>query len=278
MNTPEVRTREGLAEDQGPEGRQEDRAERSGPRIGDAIGDMLRDAYQASLTQNAAPVVQIVERDDGLVKALPVAPWIAPVEQWPDEERRALDLLKGKVLDIGAGGGRAARALLDRGHDVTAIDISPGALDVCRQQGIRSVLRTTVDEHAATGVRYDGFLLLGANLGLLESRERGPRFLRALAAMAAPGAVIVGHGNNATDSSDPLQLPYNERSLRAGRIAGQRTLRIRYRDVATPWFHYLCLAPRELAELTTGTGWELADTTYFKDSTTAYIATLRRKG
>jgi 2-polyprenyl-3-methyl-5-hydroxy-6-metoxy-1,4-benzoquinol methylase len=279
LNAPEIRARGGLTEDEPHDDQgSEDRAERSGPRVGDAIGDMLRDAYQSSLTQNAAPVVQIVERDDGLVKSLPVAPWIAPVEQWPDEERRALDLLKGKILDIGAGGGRAARALLDRGHDVTAIDVSPGALDVCRRQGIRTVLRTTVDEHAATGVRYDGFLLLGANLGLLESRERAPRFLRALASMAAPGAVVVGHGNNITDSDDPLQLPYNERNLRAGRIAGQRTLRIRYRDVATPWFHYLCMAPRELAELAVGTGWELTDTTYFKNSTAIYIATLRRIG
>jgi 2-polyprenyl-3-methyl-5-hydroxy-6-metoxy-1,4-benzoquinol methylase len=277
MTAPRIRTAEDERRDgQRTEG-QEDRADRFGPRIGDAIGDMLRDAYRASLAPNATPVLQIMERDDGLVKSLPVAPWIAPIEQWPNDERRALDLLKGKVLDIGAGGGRAARELLARGHDVTAIDISPGALDVCSQQGIRSVVRATVDEHAATGARYDGFLLLGANLGLLESRERAPRFLRALAAMAAPGAVIVGHGNNMTDSNDPLQRPYGERNLRAGRIAGQRTLRIRYRDVATPWFHYLCLAPRELAELTTGTGWELTDTTYFKNSPGDYIATLRRE-
>lgn len=280
MHAPDLRTLGGLAEEE-PRDRRgtEDRQESGfGPRIGDAIGDMLRDAYRASLTSDAAPVLQIMERDDGLVKSLPVAPWIAPIEQWPNEQRRALDLLKGKVLDIGAGGGRAARALLDRGHAVTAIDISPGALEVCRQQGIQSAVLATVDEHAATGARYDSFLLLGANLGLLESRERAPRFLRALAAMAAPGAVIVGQGNNRTDSDDPLDLSYNERNLRAGRIAGQRTMRIRYRDVATSWFHYLCLAPRELAELASGTGWELTDTTYDENSTVDYIATLRREG
>ncbi|HUR07668.1 MAG TPA: methyltransferase domain-containing protein [Nonomuraea sp.] len=276
MHAPDLRTLEEEPRDRrGTEDRQEDCC---GPRIGDAIGDMLRDAYRASLTSDAAPVLQIMERDDGLVKSLPVAPWIAPIEQWPNEQRRALDLLKGKVLDIGAGGGRAARALLDRGHAVTAIDISRGALEVCRQQGIQSAVLATVDEHATTGARYDSFLLLGANLGLLESRERAPRFLRALAAMAAPGAVIVGQGNNRTDSDDPLDLSYNKRNLRAGRIAGQRTMRIRYRDVATSWFHYLCLAPRELAELASGTGWELTDTTYDKNSTADYIATLRREG
>ncbi|WP_290120571.1 methyltransferase domain-containing protein [Actinomadura sp. DC4] len=214
-----------------------------------------------------------MERDDGMVKAAPVASWIATTDQWSDDDRRALDLLKGKVLDVGAGGGRAARALQDRGHPVTAMDVSPGAVDVCRRQGIRSVVHGTVDDHAATGARYDSFLLLGGNLGLLDSRERAPEFLRALATMAAPGAVIVGQGNNRTDSTDPEHLAYNRRNLRAGRIAGQRTMRIRHRDMATPWFHYLCLAPRELSELATGTGWELTDVVNATNST-AYLATL----
>jgi 2-polyprenyl-3-methyl-5-hydroxy-6-metoxy-1,4-benzoquinol methylase len=253
------------------------RADRLGPRIGDAIGESLRIAYQASRESSAPPVFQVMERDDGVVKANPIASWIASIDQWPDEDRRALDLLKGKVLDIGAGGGRAARALQDRGHAVTAIDISAGAVDVCRQQGIRSVVQGTVEEHAATGgARYDSFLLLGGNLGLLDSCERAPEFLRALAAMAAPGAVIVGQGNNRTDSKDPEHLAYNGRNLRAGRIAGHRTLRIRYQDLATPWFHYLCLAPRELSQLASGTGWELTDVVNSKTST-AYVATLHLK-
>ncbi|SNR58975.1 methyltransferase domain-containing protein [Actinomadura mexicana] len=280
MNLPPADAPGSAAENEtGDEGRghREERVHRPGPRIGDAVGDMLLAAYRASLDPAADPVLQIAERDDGLVVPLPVAPWIAAIDHWPGEERQALELVKGKVLDIGAGGGRAARALLDRGHEVTALDVSPGALEVCRRQGIRSAVLGTVDEHAAAGRRYDSFLLLGANLGLLGSREQAPGFLRALAAMAAPGAVIVGHGRNLTDSDDPMHLSYNRRNLRAGRIAGQRTLRIRYRDVATPWFPYLNLAPRELAELTTGTGWELTDITHFESSPSGYTATLHHQ-
>ncbi|WP_329347346.1 methyltransferase domain-containing protein [Streptomyces sp. NBC_01261] len=247
---------------------------RPGPRTGDAIGDMLLAARRTAAHPAAAPVLQIIERDDGFVQSAPVASWIAPIDQWPDEDRQALDLVKGRrVLDIGAGGGRAARALLDRGHDVTALDVSPGALEVCRQRGVQSLAHGTVDEHSGSGARYDNFLLLGANLGLLESRERAPWFLRVLAAMAAPGAVIIGQGHNITDSQAPQHLPYNQRNLRAGRIAGQRTLRIRYRDVTTSWFHYLCLAPHELAVLAAGTGWRLTDTAP-SDTATSYIATL----
>ncbi|MDV9169997.1 methyltransferase domain-containing protein [Streptomyces sp. W16] len=252
----------------------QDPEDRQGPRTGDAIGDLLLAAHQAAADPTAAPVLQIIERDDGFVKSAPLTSWLAPIDEWPDEDRQALDLVKGgRVLDIGAGGGRAARVLMERGHDVTALDVSPGALEVCRQVGVKSLVHGTVDEHAGSGARYDSFLLLGANLGLLESRERAPQFLRALAAMAAPGAVIIGQGHNMTDSRAPQHLPYNRRNLRAGRIAGQRTMRIRYRDVATPWFHYLCLAPQELAELAAGTGWQLTDIAPF-DSATDYIATL----
>jgi len=268
-----------LTEVSGDEPGEGDGAERMdplGPRVGDAIGESLLLAYQAFLESSAAPLFQIIERDDGMVKAFPVRTWIATIDQWPEEDRQALDLLKGTVLDIGAGGGRAARELQDRGHAVTAMDVSPGAVEVCRRQGIRSVVHGTVDEHAATGPRYDSFLLLGANLGLLDSRERAPEFLRALAAMAAPGAVIVGQGNNRSDSTDPEHLALNRRNLRAGRIAGQRVMRIRHRDVATPWFNYLCLSPRELSQLATGTGWELTDVVNSKNSTT-YLATLHLK-
>ncbi|WP_416963478.1 methyltransferase domain-containing protein [Streptomyces sp. Agncl-13] len=272
MNTPAVTAATG-GESGRPRGAQ-DPDDNRGPRTGDAIGDLLLAAHQAAEDPAAAPVLQIIERDDGFVKSAPVTSWIAPVDEWPDEDRQALDLVKGgRVLDIGAGGGRGARVLMDRGHDVTALDVSPGALEVCRQQGVRSLVHGTVDEHAGSGARYDSFLLLGANLGLLESRERAPRFLRALAAMAAPGAVIIGQGHNMSDSQAPQHLPYNQRNLRAGRIAGQRTLRIRYRDVATPWFHYLCLAPHELAVLAAGTGWQLADIAPV-DTATDYIATL----
>ncbi|MEV0735771.1 methyltransferase domain-containing protein [Streptomyces sp. NPDC050549] len=274
MNTPAVTA--GLRGESGQSLDAQDPGDRQGPRTGDAIGDLLLAAHRAAADPDTAPVLQIIERDDGFVKSASLTSWLAPVDQWPDEDRQALDLVKGhRVLDVGAGGGRAARVLMERGHDVTALDVSAGALEVCRRQGVRSLVHGTVDEHAGSGARYDSFLLLGANLGLLESRERAPRFLRALAAMAAPGAVVIGQGHNMTDSGDPQQLSYNRRNLRAGRIAGQRTLRIRYRDVTTPWFDYLCLAPRELAELAAGTGWQLTDTAP-SDKATDYIATLTR--
>lgn len=71
-------------------------------------------------------------------------------------------------------------------------------------------------------------------------------------------------------------LPGRRRRRRRGRRVRRGTMRIRYRDMTAPWFHYLCLAPRELSQLATGTGWELTDVVDAENST-AYFATLHLK-
>src|SRR5919106_2020681 len=91
---------------------------------GDAFGSMLLDHLEGK-----EDVHEIVERDDGFVSAARLN-YFAPVRRWPPVERRALRFVRGRVLDVGCGAGRVAVELQDRGHDVVAIDVSPGALEV----------------------------------------------------------------------------------------------------------------------------------------------------
>jgi SAM-dependent methyltransferase len=184
-----------------------------------------------------------------------------------------VDRVAGAVLDVGVGGGRIALVLQERGVDVTGLDISPGALHVSRARGVRRLVCATVDQHAEAGRRYDTFLLLGNNLGLLEGRERAPGFLRALAAMARPGARIIAQGTDPYGTSDPVHVGYHEHNRRRGRLAGQLCLRLRYRDLSTTWFDYLVCSTEELARLVEGTPWCLDEV----DDADApiYLATLR---
>jgi SAM-dependent methyltransferase len=252
-----------------------------GPTPGDVFGDMLRDTLAVSIGAGRRPlaggrlprpVIEIVERDDGLVNGVLAAPYLAEPDQWPGHDHRALDRVRGRVLDIGVGGGRVALALQERGVPVTGLDISPGAVEVCRARGVREVVHASVDQHATAGSRYDTFLLLGNNLGLLEGRERAPEFLAALARMAGPGAQVIAQGTDPYGTTDPIQVAYHEHNRRRGRLGGQLRLRLRYRELATDWFDYLVCSPTELADLVAGTGWRLADL----DNTDApyYLATL----
>ncbi|MGW4497680.1 class I SAM-dependent methyltransferase [Micromonospora sp. NPDC004336] len=255
------------------------------PRIGDVFGEMLRDALAVATGVGPRPlaggrlprpVIEIIERDDGLVNGAPAAHYLDGPADWQPYDRRAVDRVEGATLDVGVGAGRVALLLQERGVPVTGLDTSAGALAVCRRRGVRDLVHGTVDAHVADGRRYDTFLLLGNNVGLLEGRERAPALLAALAALARPGARVIAQGTDPYGTRDPLHTGYHERNRRRGRLGGQLRLRLRYRELGTEWFDYLVCSPDELAELVRGTAWRLTDV----DDRDApyYLATLRLAG
>jgi SAM-dependent methyltransferase len=256
-----------------------------GPRLGDAFGEMIRDALAVetgigprptAAGREPRPVIEIIERDDGLINGVPAAQYLAGPRDWRPHEHRAVDRATGRTLDVGVGGGRIALVLQKRGVPVTGLDISPGALEVCRQRGVRDLVHATVDAHATGDRRYDTFLLLGNNIGLIGGRERAPVFLAALAALARPGAQVIAQGTDPYGTTDPVHLGYHELNRRRGRLPGQLRIRCRYRDVSTDWFDYLFCTAEELAQLVAGSQWRLIDL----DDADApfYVATLRLVG
>ncbi|QGN45978.1 class I SAM-dependent methyltransferase [Micromonospora sp. WMMD558] len=255
------------------------------PRIGDVIGELLRDALAVATGVGPRPlvggrlprpVIEIIERDDGLVNGAPAAHYLEGPEHWQPYDHRAVDRARGATLDVGVGAGRIALLLQERGLPVTGLDTSAGALDVCRRRGVRDLVHGTVDAHVADGRRYDTFLLLGNNLGLIEGRERAPGFLAALAALARPGAQVIAHGTDPYGTRDPVHTGYHERNRRRGRLGGQLRLRLRYRELGTPWFDYLVCSAEELGALVHDSPWRLTDVD--DQDAPYYLATLRLRG
>ena len=251
------------------------------PRLGDAFGEMIRDALAVKTGigprplvggRLPRPVIEIIERDDGLINGAPGGHYLDGPEHWQPYDRRAVDRAAGAILDVGVGGGRIALELQRRRRPVTGLDTSAGAIEVCRRQGVHNLVRATVDAHAADGARYDTFLLLGNNLGLLEGRHRAAEFLTALAAMARPGARVIAHGTDPFRTTDPVHTAYHRRNRERGRLGGQLRLRVRYREVSTDWFDYLVCTPDELRDLVEPTPWRLADVDTADDP--YYLATL----
>jgi SAM-dependent methyltransferase len=238
------------------------------PRVGDVFGEMIRDAYAVRTGVGPRPlaggrvprpVIEVIERDDGLINGAPADHYLDEPDEWQPHDHRALRLVRGAVLDIGSGAGRTALELQRRGTAVTGLDTSRGAIEVARERGLRDTVLNTVDAYAASArARYDTFLLLGNNLGLLESRQRAPVFLAALAALARPGARIIAQGTDPYGTTDPVHVSYHRRNRSRGRLGGQLRLRLRYRLLATEWFDYLACSTDELEGLVDGTPWRLA--------------------
>lgn len=219
----------------------------------DVFGTMLMEAF------DDRSVVETVEREDGFVNALPAARYFDPVPAWTAVDRWALDQCRGRVLDVGAGGGRAALALQDRGHDVVVLDASIGAINVCRRQGLDHSVHGTLD--CIEGLSgFDTYLFLGNNLGLLESTDRAHVVLQTIAAVARPDAVIVGTSVRPELTSNPVHRQYQESNLARGRLPGQLRLRSRHHNRVSNWFDYLLIAPTGLDGLLLNSDWRRAAT------------------
>lgn len=225
----------------------------------DAFGRLLLDAYE-QFEEEKAPMtpelVQVVERDDGMITVgLGADFYFSEFREWSPFERRVVRFARGRVLDIGCGAGRIARYLADRGMEVMGIDTSPGAVEVSRARGVEA--RVAGIEDAGKLGRFDTFLLMGHNIGLLQSRSKAVRFLRAMGRVSTNSGRILGSSLDPKMTDSPEHLAYHERNRGKGRMPGQVRLRVRYRMMSSPWFDYMHLALAELEEIAGEAGWKI---------------------
>lgn len=101
--------------------------------------------------------------DDDII---PVNYLFRSYKKMPALERAALDLCRGRILDVGCGAGSHALYLQDeRQLEVTAIDISPGAVDIARERGLQDTRAINFFELSAE--KFDTLLFLMNGTGII---------------------------------------------------------------------------------------------------------------
>lgn len=237
-----------------------------------------QDAYGAMMlgALDGAELTEIVERNDGFITASIFGPgaYLAPFRRWPPHERQGMREVRGRVLDVGAGAGRVALHVQERGQDVVAIDASPGAIEVCRRRGVRDARLVSIEEADASLGVFDTIVMYGNNFGLFASRAKAKRLLRRFHKLTSESGRIVAQTRDVRTSDDPAHVRYRRHNVERGRLPGQIRIRVRYRDLTTPWFDYLMVGPDELRDLLDGTGWTLTRTI---DSDDTYVAVIDKQ-
>lgn len=223
---------------------------------------MTADAFGAALLDrldDRGGSAIVVERDDGFVD-VDGSDYFGDVEDdglWSWLRPR----LGAQVVDLGAGAGRGALRLQADGVDVTALDVSPGCIEVCSRRGVRRTFLGTIEQLAeAEPGAFDTVLALGNNLGLIGSAEQAGRFFGAASALGDRDLAIVGTMLDPHRTDRPVHLAYHQRNRAAGLLGGQVRIRIRYTNLATAWFELLWLSPEELADVCAEHGWKIAST------------------
>ena len=222
----------------------------------DAYGQQLLAQYKGRTA-----TAEIIERDDNYIDTGSEAGlYFFEYEQWSPLERQAIALVKGRVLDIGCGAGRHSLYLQGKGFDVTGIDNSPGAIEVCQLRGLKNAIMrpiANVDEFGPNS--FETILMLGNNFGLFGDVKKAKLILGKLSRITSSEAHIIAGSRNPYMTDSPEHLEYHELNRQRGRMPGQLKMRVRFGKTVGEWFEYLFVSPEEMQEIVADTAWQIKE-------------------
>lgn len=211
----------------------------------DILGKALLDYFHGNYTDDIITETNISEED-----ILPLPYLFRNFEDMPFVEQKALSLAKGKVLDAGCGAGSHTLYLQENGFKVTAIDISAGAIEVCKRRGVKQA--TLVNIFDVTE-KFDTILLLMNGTGIFQNLEKAPQYLEHLKSLLKPNGQIF------IDSSDLIYMfdvdedggvwVSTERDY-----YGELTFKMSYKGEESNAFEWLYLDFERLRKLASGAG------------------------
>jgi len=219
----------------------------------DAFGHLLYDYLNGN--KNA---MAIIERNDGRIEhGGSTGEYFAEFRKWPTHEKQAMRHVRGRVLDIGCGGGRVLLYLQNRGFDCVGIDNSPLAVKVCRSQGARDVRLIPLTQIDSSLGVFDAVIMFGNNFGLVGNPRSARWWLRKMLSVTSDRGRILAECLDPYQTKVPEYLEYHRLNRKRGRPGGQVRIRVRYHKYSTPWWDLLLLSQKEFARLVKGTGWKI---------------------
>ena len=154
----------------------------------DLFGKALLDYQNGNYTEDLITSTSISDEDE-----LPLPYLFRSYKEMPKLEQKALQLAKGKVLDVGCGSGSHSLYLQSKGIDVKAIDISKGAIEVTK---LRGVLNSELKDVLNEADTFDTILLLMNGTGIFQELSQVSKYLKHLKSLLKPqGQILI-------DSSD----------------------------------------------------------------------------
>ena len=110
--------------------------------------------------------------------------------------KRTVKLCRGRILDVGAGGGFAALVLQEVGMDVTALDISTSCVKAMKLIGVENCVIGDIKEYHTS--KYDTLILLDSVLGSAGSVEEITELLKHLSTLLLDGGQRLIHEGTTT--------------------------------------------------------------------------------
>ena len=235
----------------------------------DIFGKALMEYYKGDKTS------LMIRRDDGYFEKERYLDIVfSEYDKWDELERRALEHVKGRVLDVGCGAGRHSLWLQEKGFEVVAVDVSPLAVEVTRLRGVRDCRVMDATNLSFSPNSFDTILLMGNNFGVAGSVEGTKRMFEKFCQITSEDAIVIATSRDPAATDNPEHLKYHELNRKRGRSIGQVTIRFECKGEVGDWFDLLLVSPDEMEEICKPAGWSLAQ--IFRDKNDMYAAILRK--
>lgn len=198
----------------------------------DLFGKAILD-YQT----NNSPEDLITETSISEADEMSIAYLFRSFDEMPIIEQKALQLVKGKVLDVGCGSGTHSLYLQEKGFDVTSIDISENAIKACQLRGLKNA--KVQDVLTLENEKYDTILLLMNGTGIFKTLENCSEYLLKLKSLLNENGQIL------IDSSDIIYM-FDEgedggRWIPSDGYYGELTFTVKYKGETEETFPWLYL-------------------------------------
>ena len=191
---------------------------------------------------NNSPKDIITETNISDADEMSVAYLFRDYNEMPKLEQKALQLAKGKVLDVGCGAGSHSLYLQEKGFEVTSIDISENAIKACQLRGLKNAkTQNILDLENET---FDTILLLMNGTGIFQTILESSKYLQKLKSLLNPNGQIL------IDSSDIIYM-FDEDEVPTDNYYGELTFTISYKNETEnpfPWLYLDYTLLEKLAE------------------------------
>ncbi|MBP6557490.1 MAG: class I SAM-dependent methyltransferase [Flavobacterium sp.] len=159
----------------------------------DLFGQAILDFQTDNSPEDLVTETNISEADE-----MSVAYLFRSYNDMPKLEKKALQLAKGKILDVGCGAGSHSLYLQQKGFDVTAIDISTNAIKACQLRGVKNArVKNVLD---IKNEKFDTVILLMNGTGIFGTLAETSTYLQKLKSLLTPtGQILI-------DSSDIIYM------------------------------------------------------------------------
>ena len=196
----------------------------------DPMGRAISDYYYTQKAGKLRVLSSMFYEDE-----IPVATLFRNFGDMPVQEQKAIELCRGKVLDVGAGSGCHSIILKEQGLEVVAIDISELSVEVMKERGINARNINFFDETFTE--KFDTILFAMNGIGIVGKTDRLPNFFRSIKRLLAPGGQVL------LDSSDIRYIFMDEDGgmdidLAAG-YYGEIDYKMRYKNITSEPFDWL---------------------------------------